>query len=79
MDTKTGAVAMHEPGAWMVQLTCHSTGDQIITTAHELWTPRSYSAGCEKKEKIIRKHLKLIARFSDEQIQRGGDEMEESS
>lgn len=25
-------------------------------TRHELWTPRNYSAGCEKKEKVIRKH-----------------------
>lgn len=37
-------------------------------TVHELWTAWSYSAGCEKKEKIIRKHLKLIGRLSGEQI-----------
>lgn len=66
----------------MVQLTYHSTGDQIITSVPELWTARRYSAGCEKKEKRIRKyknirkHFKLIARFSGEQIQRGGEEME---
>lgn len=44
----------------MVQLTYHSTGDQIITSVPELWTARRYSAGCEKKEKRIRKYKETL-------------------